>query len=79
MVLAGRWIAKAAVNDYPLSTAVKHKRLIVVSTGTDNCVIDLRQVLPEAHAFAQCAGPPNEGTHSPGCRGRSAVLAFTAR
>lgn len=39
-----QWIAKAAVTDYPLSTAVKHKKLIVVSTGTDNCVIDLRKV-----------------------------------
>eukprot|EP00208_Stichococcus_sp_RCC1054_P004226 CAMPEP_0206138814 /NCGR_PEP_ID=MMETSP1473-20131121/3709_1 /ASSEMBLY_ACC=CAM_ASM_001109 /TAXON_ID=1461547 /ORGANISM="Stichococcus sp, Strain RCC1054" /LENGTH=413 /DNA_ID=CAMNT_0053532341 /DNA_START=158 /DNA_END=1399 /DNA_ORIENTATION=- len=47
-----QWIAKAAVTDYPLSTAVKHKRLIVVSTGTDNCVIDLRQV---SYALSEAA------------------------
>lgn len=39
-----QWIAKAAVTDRPLSRAVRDKKLIVVSTGTDNCVIDLRKV-----------------------------------
>lgn len=48
-----QWIAKAAVEDRPLSRAVRDKKLIVVSTGTDNCVIDLRKV-------THLASPPLE-------------------
>jgi hypothetical protein len=61
-----QWIAKAAVTDRPLSRAVRDKKLIVVSTGTDNCVIDLRKVRPCTSALPSLPAPPSveEDGHS---------------